>query len=89
MHGDKERSRITPNLALGLSVVAILTLTLFPAHERREIHLIPLGDIVDAFGPPIDRSRLLGMIGNVFLFLPLGAALRWKNVSLRKAALAA
>jgi glycopeptide antibiotics resistance protein len=62
---------------------------LFPMHERREIYLVPLGDIVVAFGPPVDGTRVLGMIANVFLFLPFGGALRWTGLSIRRAALAA
>jgi glycopeptide antibiotics resistance protein len=88
---DRGRSRrqIGPNLAVGLSVLGILALTLFPTHQRRHVHLIPFGDIVGAFGPPIDRTRLLGMIANFFLFLPLGGALRWEGLSIRAAVLAA
>jgi glycopeptide antibiotics resistance protein len=52
------------------------------------VHLTPLEDIIAAFTPPLRLSHLLGVAGNVVLFTPLGAVLRFGGLPLNKAVLA-
>jgi glycopeptide antibiotics resistance protein len=72
--------------ALAASVAFILVLTLTPTHAHHEVHLRPLEDVLAAFDPTLDVVRLLGVIGNVVLFAPLGAVLRVRGVGLRRTA---
>lgn len=64
----------------------ILLVTLTPTHAHHELHLRPLH--VAAFDPSLNLVRLIGVIGNVVLFAPLGAVLRFRDTELRWAALA-
>jgi glycopeptide antibiotics resistance protein len=82
-------STVRSNAALGWSVVAILAFTLLPMHERDEVHLVPLGDVIEAFTPPLQKTLLLQVASNVVLFMPLGAALRLREFSIRKTSLTA
>lgn len=76
------------DLALFASVAAIIAVTFIPTHGGLDVHLTPLKDIIAAFTPPLQRSHLLGVAGNVFLFAPLGAVLRFRGLPLNKAVLA-
>jgi len=76
------------DLALFASVAAIIAVTFVPTHGALDVHLMPLGDIIDALTPPLRRSLLLGVAGNVLLFAPLGAVLRFRGLALQKAVLA-
>lgn len=75
------------NVALVASVAAILALTLTPMDGAHEVQLLPLGDLVEAFVPPVDKTLLLGTASNVLLFLPFGAALRLRGFSIGRTAL--
>jgi len=67
-----------PTIALGLalvcSLVAIPVLTLVPNGGTNERQLIPLVRIID-LRPLSEADTLLNVMGNILLFLPLGAAL--------------
>ncbi len=76
------------NAALAASIALILLVTLTPTHAHHELHLRPLHDVFAAFDPSLDLVRLVGVIGNVVLFAPLGAALRSRGTELRWAVLA-
>jgi glycopeptide antibiotics resistance protein len=70
-------------------LAAIVAVTLGPTDDPQEIRLVPLSDIGDAFTPSFDGSQLLGDVLNILLFVPLGAALRLRGLSLVSAVLAA
>lgn len=74
------------NVALAAALAFILILTLTPTHAQHEVHLRPFHDVVAAFDPTLDVLRLFGVIGNIVLFAPLGAVLRFRGVALRRAA---
>ena len=77
------------NVALVASVVAVLSLTLAPGYTGDEdLELAPLGEIVDALTPPFE-PLLAEIILNVLLFVPLGAALALRGVSVGRTVLAA
>ena len=76
------------DLALLASVAAIIAVTLVPTHGGLDLHLTPLEDIIDAFTPPLEGSQLLKVVGNVVLFVPLGAVLHVRGLDLKKAVLA-
>ena len=80
------RRFLASNTALAASLALILLATLTPTHEQHEVHLRPLQDVLGAFDPTLNVQRLLGVIGNVVLFSPLGAVLRARGVELRPAA---
>jgi glycopeptide antibiotics resistance protein len=84
--GSRPPARL--NLALFVSVAAIIAVTFVPTHGSLEVRLTPLTDIIAAFTPPLERSHLLGVAGNVVLFAPLGAVLRFRGLPLKKAVLA-
>jgi glycopeptide antibiotics resistance protein len=73
------------NAALAAAVALILLVTLTPTHAHHEVHLRPWQDLVDAFEPTLNLRRLIGVIGNVALFAPLGAVLRARGVELGQA----
>ena len=69
-------------LALVASVVAILGLTLVPIDSADEdLQLLPFSHIVDALTPPVG-TELVEMVLNVLLFLPFGAALSLRRISI-------
>ncbi len=74
------------NAALVASIALILLVTLTPAYGQHEVHLRPLQDVLAAFDPTLNLLRLLGVIGNIVLFAPLGAVLRARGVELGPAA---
>jgi glycopeptide antibiotics resistance protein len=77
------------DLALLAALAAILSLTLVPMDDPHEVRLVPLSDIGDAFTPSLDTSLLVGDVLNVALFVPLGIALRLRQLPLGRAVLAA
>ena len=64
-----------------------MALTLNPRSEDNNIQLIPLADLVAALESPVDETVLLAAAANVLLFLPFGAALNMRGLSLPKTAL--
>ncbi len=84
------RSRLPARLDLALfaSVAAIIAVTFLPTHGGIDVQLTPLREITAAFTPPLQRSDLLEVAGNVFLFAPLGAVLFFRGLPLNKAVLA-
>jgi glycopeptide antibiotics resistance protein len=68
------------NAALAAALAAILLVTLTPTHARHEVHLRPLQDVLAAFDPTLHLLRLLGVVGNVLLFFPLGVVLQARGV---------
>ena len=75
------------NVALAAWVAIVLLVTLTPTHAQHEVHLRPLQDVLAAFDPTLHVLRLLGVIGNVVLFVPLGAILRARGVERGRAVL--
>ncbi len=75
------------NIALLASVAGIVALTLNPSGEDNDIQLIPLRDFVDALTSPVNETVLLAAVANVLLFMPFGAALNMRGLSLKKTAL--
>jgi len=73
------------NTALAASLALILLVTLTPTHEQHQVHLRPLQDVLGAFEPTLNLQRLIGVIGNIVLFAPLGAVLRARAVELGQA----
>lgn len=76
-------------VALAATVAATLSLTLAPMDaSEHHVRLVPLSDLVEALTPP-DRRMLLEKAFNVVLFLPLGAALALRGLSLGRTVLVA
>ena len=84
------RSRLPARLDLALvaSVAAVIAITLVPIHGEIDVQLTPLSELIAAFTPPLQRSDLLEVAGNIFLFAPLGAVLRFRGLPLNRAVLA-
>jgi VanZ family protein len=83
-------TNLSRNLALLASLALIGIVTLHPQQEHHEAQLTELDDIVEA----LMRSDVwfvfddaVEAVANVLLFMPLGAALALRGVSVRKAAL--
>jgi glycopeptide antibiotics resistance protein len=83
------RRSLAVNVALLASLSAILAVTLGPTDDPHDVRLVPLSDIGDAFTPSLDGSLLLEDVLNILLFVPLGAALGLRGVSLGKSVLTA
>jgi glycopeptide antibiotics resistance protein len=81
--GSGDGRPIAVDLALLASLVAILAATLGPTDDPQDFRLVPLSDIGDALTPSLDVSLLVGDVLNILLFVPLGAALRLRGLSLR------
>lgn len=77
------------DIALLASVAGILALTLNPKDERNEIQLIPFRDILGALGTPVNETLLLAAAANILLFIPFGAALNMRGLSLGRTILVA
>ena len=77
------------DVALLASIAGILTLTLNPSEERNEIQLIPFRDIFTALTGAADNTLLLAAAANVLLFIPFGAALNLRGLSLNRTILGA
>jgi VanZ family protein len=68
-------SPLSLQIALGVSLAGIFAITLVPARGPNELQLVPLIRIVRGFTPPLDPAVVTNAIGNIVLFLPLGAVL--------------
>ena len=68
-------SPLSSRIALGASLASILAITLVPADGPNELQLMPVVRIVRGFTPPLQPPVVTNTIGNILLFLPLGAAL--------------
>jgi VanZ family protein len=62
-------------VALGASLGAIFAITLSPADGPNDLQLVPLIRIIRGFTPPMQPSVVTNAVGNIILFLPLGATL--------------
>jgi VanZ family protein len=74
------RRHLATSHVLGSAVAAVLLLTLVPTGGRNDRQLRPFTDIWPALTHPLEPSLTLGVVGNLLLFAPLGAALflrRW------------
>jgi VanZ family protein len=77
------------NAALVLALCAILFVTLRPFDADNDLELLPFADFVDGIlhrelGSL--REAVMGAVGNVLLFVPLGAILAMRGASLARAA---
>ncbi|MDQ3533950.1 MAG: VanZ family protein [Actinomycetota bacterium] len=73
------------DVALVASVAGIVTLTLNPQSEvagNTGIQLVPFGDIFNALTSLEDPSLLVASVANLLLFMPFGAALYLRELSL-------
>ena len=86
--GRSDGSRVPLRIALCASLAAIFAITLVPAHGPNDLQLVPLIRIIRGFTPPVDPTVVTNVIGNIFLFLPLGAALRLLGLRSRATVLA-
>jgi glycopeptide antibiotics resistance protein len=68
------------NLALGAAFAAIVLVTIRPSGGDHEPRLRPLAEIRLALTPPFHRAWIAEIVGNVLLFVPLGAVLCLRNV---------
>jgi len=75
VRGRTVGSPLSLRIALCGSLGVIFAITLAPAHGPNELQLVPLIRIVRGFTPPVDPAVVTNAIGNILLFLPLGAAL--------------
>jgi glycopeptide antibiotics resistance protein len=84
------RSLGTRNTAVFLSVAVVLAFTLGPTAADTEVMLVPFEEHVEAAvdadaGELVEKT--LESIGNVLLFVPLGAALAFRGLTRRRSAL--
>jgi glycopeptide antibiotics resistance protein len=63
-------------IAVLLAVAGILLITLWPSDSSIEHQLVPFSEISAAFTPHLNADALVGVFGNLILFLPFGAAIR-------------
>ena len=82
-------SPLSLRIALCASLAVIFAITLVPARGPNELQLLPLIRIVRGFTPPLDPAVVTNAIGNILLFLPLGAVLRLLGVRRRTTVLMA
>jgi glycopeptide antibiotics resistance protein len=68
-------SRLLLVIALCASLAAIVAVTLVPGRGSNDLQLVPLIQILRDLGNPVDSGVLANVVGNLGLFLPLGAAL--------------
>jgi glycopeptide antibiotics resistance protein len=73
--GRATDSQLSLRIALCASLGLIFAITLVPARGPNELQLLPLIRIVRGLTPPVKPSVVTNVVGNIFLFLPLGAAL--------------
>ena len=80
---------LTRNLSLFASVALVAALTLTPIRGDNVIEVSELGDVLEAFSES-NTQFLLGFLleaaANILLFVPLGAALSLRGLSLGKSA---
>jgi hypothetical protein len=84
-HAGRRRDEPSPalmNVALAAAFAAIVVVTIRPSDGDHELRLQPLSDIRLAVTPPFHRGWIAEIAGNVLLFLPLGAVLCLRNLSL-------
>jgi glycopeptide antibiotics resistance protein len=74
---EKRRRRLARRELLAASIAAILAVTMVPTHHESVVELVPFTYL-----------SLLAQLGNVLLFVPLGAVLCFREWSLRRASLA-
>jgi glycopeptide antibiotics resistance protein len=89
IRGHAGGSRLSLRIALCASLAAIFAITLVPAHGANDRQLVPLIRIVRGLTPPVDPGVATNVVGNIFLFLPLGAALCLLGLRRRAIALTA
>lgn len=82
---NASRARSLARLALVASVVAVLAVTLTPQSGHNDRQELPFAEIAAALRDWRDLGLAAGVLGNVFLFAPLGAALSCCAVSRRRA----
>ena len=78
------------DIALVTSVAGIVTLTLNPKSEvvgHTAIQLVPFSDIFNALTSLEDTSVLVAAVANLLLFMPFGAALYMRGLTLRSTVL--
>jgi glycopeptide antibiotics resistance protein len=75
IRGRAAESQLSLRIALCASLGLIFAITLVPARGPNELQLVPLIRIVRGFTPPVEPAVVTNAVGNIFLFLPLGAAL--------------
>jgi glycopeptide antibiotics resistance protein len=76
--GTFPRLTVLSNAALAVAVAAIAVLTLAPVQQDNEVRLRPFSELGEAVLGP-DVELLVGAASNVLLFLPFGAALRFRG----------
>lgn len=81
--GDRSSARLM-NLALAAAFAAIVVVTIRPSDGDHELRLRPLADIRLAVTPPFYRGWIAEIVGNILLFVPLGAVLCLRHLTLRK-----
>lgn len=86
--GRAAESQLSLRIALCASLGLILAITLVPARGPNELQLVPLIRIVRGLTPPVDPAVVTNVVGNIFLFLPLGAALCLLGLRRRRIVLA-
>ena len=78
------------DVSLAASLAGIMTLTLNPKNEvagNTHIQPVPFSDIVDAVTSLGDTTLLVAAVANLLLFMPFGAALYMRGLSLKSTAL--
>jgi VanZ family protein len=75
IRGRTAGSPLSLRIGLGAWLAVILAITLAPARGPNEHQLVPLIRIIRGLTPPVQPAVVTNTIGNIFLFLPLGAAL--------------
>jgi glycopeptide antibiotics resistance protein len=76
-------------IVLAAVVVGILAFTMPPGGGENEIQQLPFGEISSVVTHPGNIGDTLDVLGNVLLFLPLGAALAYATgLTLRRATVA-
>jgi glycopeptide antibiotics resistance protein len=81
---DLESARHALYLAVGCTLAGIATLTLVPSAGTNEQQFIPLLHLVDTLRRASVKDVLLNVVGNVVLFMPVGAALRLLGASIQR-----
>jgi hypothetical protein len=79
---DGKPNAVLMNIALAAAFSAIVVVTIRPSDGDHELRLRPFADIRLAVTPPFHRGWIAEIAGNVLLFLPLGAVLCLRNVTL-------
>lgn len=86
---DDAVGRTVRDIAVALALALIMVVTLLVRSpglgpdEPVRVKWLPFSDLIDALrGEGRLRLTITEMIGNVFLFMPLGLALRWRNPAL-------